>query len=116
MFIMLTVASLCAVALIAGLLGLACRNREMESLWIVSDDAILCVVSPVMIALATFGFIALSWRITHGGFSAVSIAGWGGSALLVSISVGIWFLLAPRIRGYRRKPESAPSGSPLAQT
>lgn len=116
MFIMLTVASLCAVVLIANLLRLACRNRELESSWIVSDDAILCFISPVMIALATFGFISLGWRITHGGVAAVSIEGWGGSALIIAIFVGLWLMLAPRIRGYRRKPESAPSGSSQART
>ncbi len=116
MFIMLTVASLCGVVLIANLLRLACRNPETESLWIVSDDAILCFISPVVIALATFGFISLGWRLTHGGFSAVSIEGWGGSALIIAIFVGLWFLLAPRIRGYRRKSGSVPSGSTQAKT
>jgi len=105
MFIMLTVASLCAVSLSACLLALVCRHRE--TMWIASDDAILCIVTPVMILVATFGFISLGWRLTHGGFAAVSVTGWVGSAIIVAISLGIWFLLAPRIRGSRRNPTAA---------
>ena len=61
---MISVASICAVVLIACLLALVCRRHK--TLWIASDDAILCFVSPVVIMLATFGFISLGWRVTHG--------------------------------------------------
>lgn len=100
MFIMLTVLSICAVALIAGLVAVMCRRPQTASLWIVSDDAILCVVAPVMIILIAFGIISLSWRITHGGFAAVSAQAWIGSGAIVAISAGIWFPLAKKIRAY----------------
>jgi len=96
MFIMFSVASLCAVVLIAGLLHLACRHRK--DLWIVSDDAILCLAAPVIILLSTFGASSVGWRITHGGFTAVAIGGWIGSVLIAALAVGVWLLVAPRIR------------------
>lgn len=109
MFIILTVASLCAVLLGTCLLALVCRHRK--TMWIASDDAILCFVAPVIILLATFGFISLAWRLTHGGFAAVSIAGWIGSVVIVAIFVAIWLLLAPRIRESGRNPAAAARSS-----
>jgi hypothetical protein len=96
MFIMISVASLSAVLLIGGLVRLACRHRG--DLWIVSDDAILCVVSPAVILLGTFGAVSIGWRITHGGFAAVSLGGWIGAAVIAALALGIWHLLASRIR------------------
>ena len=93
---MLSVASVCAVVLIAGLLRLACRHRK--DLWIVSDDAILCLVAPVVILLSTFGASSLGWRVTHGGFAAVSVGGWIGSLVIAAVFIGAWLVLAPRIR------------------
>jgi len=98
MFVMLTVASICAVALIAGLVALMCRHPGTADLWIVSDDAILCLVAPVLIILIAFGIIALSWRLTHGGFAAITAEAWLGSAAIVAISFGIWVPLARKIR------------------
>jgi len=105
MFIMFSVASLCAVVLIAGLLRLACRHRK--DLWIVSDDAILCLAAPVIILLSTFGASSVGWRITHGGFAAVSAAGWAGSLVIAALGVGVWMLLAPRIRAGARSKQAA---------
>jgi len=96
MFIMIAVASLSAVLLIGGLVRLACRHRG--DLWIVSDDAILCVVSPVVILLGTFGAVSIGWRITHGGFAAVSIGAWIGAAAVAAVSAVVWRVLAARIR------------------
>jgi len=96
MYLMISVAALCAVLLIGGLVRTACRHRN--DLWIVSDDAILCVVSPAVILLGAFGAVSLGWRITHGGFAAVSTAGWLGSAAIAAVSVLIWRVLAVRIR------------------
>ena len=96
MFIMITVASLSAVLLIGGLVRLACRHRG--DLWIVSDDAILCVVSPAVILFGTFGAVSIGWRITHGGFAAVSLGAWIGAAAIVAVAFGIWRLLGARIR------------------
>jgi len=101
MFTMISVASLCAMLLIGGLVREACRHRS--DLWIVSDDAILCVVSPVVILLGTGGAVSLGWRMTHGGLAAVSVAGWVGSAVIAAIAAGIWYLLASRIRESGRK-------------
>ena len=100
MFIMIAVASLSAMLLIGGLVRLACRHRG--DLWIVSDDAILCVVSPVVILLGTFGAVSIGWRITHGGFAAVSLGGWIGAAAIAAVAFGIWRLLAARIRAGSR--------------
>ena len=105
MFIMIAVASLSAVLLIGGLVRLACRHRS--DLWIVSDDAILCVVSPAVILFGTFGAVSIGWRITHGGFAAVSIGGWIGAAAIVVVAFGIWRLLASRIRESGRKRAGA---------
>lgn len=102
MFIMLSIASLCAVVLGACLLALVCRHRE--TMWIASDDAIMCFATPAMILVSTFGFISLGYRLTHGGLAAVSIDAWIGSAVIVAISVAIWLLLAPRIRASGRNP------------
>jgi hypothetical protein len=110
MFIMIAVASLSAVLLIGGLVRLACRHRS--DLWIVSDDAILCVVSPAVILFGTFGAVSIGWRITHGGFAAVSLGGWIGAAAIVAVSAIIWRVLAARIRaGGRARVRSAPVSS-----
>jgi len=112
MFIMISFATICALVLGAGLIGLACRHRK--DLWIVSDDAILCVVSPVFILLGTFGAVSLGWRITHGGFAAVSAGGWIGSLAIVAVALGIWRVAAPRIRQsgkLRAGAAAAPAGS-----
>lgn len=107
MYLMISVASLCAVLLIGGLVGVACRHRR--DLWITSDDVILCVVSPAIILLGAFGAVSLGWRIAHGGFAAVSVAGWLGSAAIVAVSVIIWRVLAARIRtSGRERARSAP--------
>ena len=100
MFVMIAVASLSAVLLIGGLVRLACRHRG--DLWIVSDDAILCFVSPVVILLGTFGAVSIGWRVTHGGFAAVSLGAWIGAAAIAAVAFGIWRLLAARIRAGSR--------------
>jgi hypothetical protein len=96
MFLISAVASTCAVALIAGLVRLACQHGSNS--WITSDDAILCFVSPLLILLLTFGGVAFGYRLTHGGLAAVPAAGWIGSAVIVAISVLLWTVLARRIR------------------
>jgi hypothetical protein len=96
MYLMISVAALCGVLLIGGLVRLACRHRS--DLWIVSDDAILCVVSPAVIMLGAFGAVSLGWRITHGGFAAVAIGGWIGAAAIAALSVVAWRVLAAWIR------------------
>lgn len=101
MFIMMSVAALCAVLLIGGLVREACRHRS--KLWIVSDDAILCLVSPVVILLGAFGAVSLGWRITHGGLAAASIEGWIGAAAIAVLTAVIWRVLAARIRAGARK-------------
>ena len=106
MFIMIAVAALCAVLLISGLLREACRHRP--DLWITGDDVILCLISPVLILLGTFGAVSLGWRIAHGGFAAVSVEGWLGSAAIAAVAVIIWRVAAARIRAGGR---SAPASS-----
>lgn len=101
MYLMISVAALCGVLLIGGLVRLACRHRS--DLWIVSDDAILCVVSPAVIMLGAFGAVSLGWRITHGGFAAVSPGGWIGAAAIAALSAVAWRVLAARIRAVGRK-------------
>jgi len=101
MFVIIMAASLCGVVLIGGLTGLACRHRT--DWWFTSDDAILCLVSPVVILLLTFSGVSFGYRLTHGGFAAVPIAGWIGAAAIIAISAGLWPLLARSIRkGGRR--------------
>ena len=100
MFTMISVASLCAMLLIGGLVREACRHRS--DLWIVSDDAILCVVSPVVILLGTGGAVSFGWRLTHGGLAAVSLGGWIGAAAIAAVTVVIWRVLAARIRAGSR--------------
>jgi hypothetical protein len=110
MFVMITVASLSAVLLIGGLVRLACRHRS--DLWIVSDDAILCVVSPAVILFGTFGAVSIGWRITHGGFAAVSLGAWIGAAAIAALTVVTWRVLAARIRaGGREGARSAQASS-----
>jgi len=99
------VTALCAVLLIGGLVRMACQHRS--DLWIVSDDAILCVVSPVVILLGAFGAVSLGWRITHGGFAAVSIGGWIGAAAIVAVAAVVWRVLAARIRAGGRERATA---------
>jgi hypothetical protein len=108
MYFMISVAALCAVLLIAGLVREACRHRP--DLWITSDDAILCVVSPALILLGTFGAVALGHRLTHGGLAAVSVAAWIGSAAIAATSFAIWAFVVARLRKGRRAA-IAPSGS-----
>ncbi len=102
MYIILTVASLCAVVLIARLLALACRHRP--DLWIASEDAILCVASPVAILLLTFGGVSLGFRMTHGGLGAVPLWGWIGAGIVVAASVVTWRVLASRLLAGARTP------------
>jgi hypothetical protein len=101
MFIMISVAAMCAVLLIGGLVRIACQQHS--PLWIVSDDGILCIVSPVVILLGALGAVSLGWRITHGGFANVSVAGWLGSAAIAAVTVVIWRVLAARIRAGGRE-------------
>lgn len=96
MYLILSVAALCGVLLIGGLVREACRHRP--DLWITSDDAILCVVSPAVILLGTFGAVSLGWRIAHGGLATVSVEGWLGSAAIAAVAAVIWRVLAARIR------------------
>lgn len=115
MFIMATVASLCGVVLILGLVAQACRHRK--DLWIASDNAILCAVSPGVIMLSTFAVVALVWRITHGGFGMVPRWGWIGSGIIVSISILIWRTFAPRMRaGAHRSVSAAPASASTVPT
>lgn len=110
MYLMISVAALCAVLLIGGLVREACRHRP--DLWITSDDVILCLISPVVILLGTFGAVSLGWRMTHGGFAAVSTAGWLGSAAIAAVSAIIWRVLAARLRaGRRARARAAPVSS-----
>lgn len=97
MFLMIMAASLCGVVLIGGLTKLACRHRP--DLWFTSDDAILCLVSPLVVMLLTFSGVSLGYRMTHGGLSAVSVEGWLGSAVILAASAGLWVLAARAIRG-----------------
>lgn len=96
MFIAIAVALLCAVLLIVALLREACRHRP--GLWITTDDAILCVVSPFVILLGTFGAAALGYRLVHGGLAAVSVTAWIGSAAIAATAIAIWVAGAARIR------------------
>ncbi|MDH3321105.1 MAG: hypothetical protein OEO84_15655 [Betaproteobacteria bacterium] len=73
MFIMFSVAALCAVLLVASLLGVACRYRK--DLWFTSDDVILCFIAPPVILLGTFGALSIGYRLTHGGLAAVPVGG-----------------------------------------
>jgi hypothetical protein len=97
MYLMFTVACLCGVVLIGGLARLACRHRAHW--WITSDDAILCVVSPVVILLLTGGGVSLGYRLMHGGLAAVPAGGWVGSAVILAASAVLWLLGARWIRG-----------------
>lgn len=108
MYMMVTVASLCAVVLLAKLLALACRHRP--DLWITSEDAILCVASPVAILLLTFGGVSLGFRFIKGGLGAVPAWGWIGSGIIIAVSVVIGRLLAARLLA------SAPPAASTATT
>ena len=100
MFIMLTVAAICAITLIASLVALMCRHPGTASHWLVADDTIMCFVAPLMIFIVAFAGISLGWRLTHGGIGAVSIEAWIGAAAIVAASVGIWTVLSRKIRAY----------------
>lgn len=112
MFVAAAVASLCAVLLIGGLMRVACRHRA--DLWITSDDAILCAVSPAMILLGTAGAAALGHRLTHGGLAAVPVAGWILSAAIVAGSVFLYVFVAARLRGSERRVPEPRVETPLA--
>jgi len=98
MFIMLTTAALCVILLIASLVGLMCRTPKTASHWIVSDDAIMCFVAPLMIFIVAFAGISFGWRLTHGGIGAVSTEAWLGSAVVIAAAAGIWVTLSRKIR------------------
>jgi hypothetical protein len=85
MVLIFAVACLCGVVLVATLVRLACRHRP--DLWITSDNAILCAVTPFMICLVTFGGVAVGYRLAHGGLAAVPVEGWIGSAVLIAVSI-----------------------------
>jgi hypothetical protein len=107
MYLMLSVAALCAVLLIGGLVRIACQHRS--DLWIVSDDAILCVVSPAVILLGAFGAVSMGWRIAHGGLAAVSTGAWIGAALIAAGAAVIWHFVAAHLReSGRERARSAP--------
>lgn len=111
MFMMATVASVCLLVVGASLVRLADRHRS--DLWIVSEDGILCVVSPAMILLCTFAAVSLGWRLTHGGLAAVPLGGWIGSLAIAAVAFGAWRALARRIRETattRPIAAAAPSG------
>ena len=98
MFVMLTIGALCAILLIASLVALMCRHPKTASHWIVSDDAILCFVAPVMIIIVAFAGISAGWRITHGGVDAVSVEAWIGAVVIIAAAVGIWVVFSRKIR------------------
>jgi len=100
MFIMLTVAAICAVVVIAALLAAMCRQPKTATLWFLSDDILLCFVAPAMIALSAFGIISAGWRFTHGGLGAVSIEAWIGSAITLAAAIGLWIVGRRKIRAY----------------
>ena len=112
MYMMSAVAALCAVALIAGLVRQACRHRS--DLWITSDDAILCVVSPLLILLGTCGAVAVGYRLTHGGLAAVSAGAWIGSAMIAVAAAYIGVFVSARLRKRVRRPDGELIGKPLA--
>lgn len=109
MYVMSAVAALCAVVLIAGLVREACRHRP--DLWITSDDAILCVVSPLLILLGTCGAVAVGYRLTHGGLGAVSVGAWLGSAVIAAACVALWAAGAARLRRSGRQRADAPAAA-----
>ena len=108
MYIMFTVASLCAVIVGGILLGLIARHHPEQ--WIIADDTMLCLVSPVMIVLATFGGISLGWRLTHGGLAAISAEAWTGAVIIIAVAAGIGVVLARRIRRGADAPAAKESG------
>ena len=96
MLLIIAVASLCGVALIATLVKLACARRP--DLWFTSDTAILCLVSPAMIILLTFGGVAIGYRLAFGGLAAVPTEGWIGSAILIVVSIVVHRVVSRRLR------------------
>lgn len=112
MYMMSAVAALCAVALVAGLVREACRHRP--DLWITSDDAVLCVVSPLLILLATCGAVAVGYRLTHGGLAAVAVGAWIGSAAIAVAAALIGIFLSARLRKRAPRPDGGLISKPLA--
>jgi hypothetical protein len=110
MFIAATVASICAVLLACKLIALACRHRT--DLWITSEDAILCFVSPVMILLLTVAGVALGYRLTHGGLGAVSIGAWIGAVVIPVVFYALWRVLSARLLAGGPRPGAGPTASP----
>jgi hypothetical protein len=94
--LIIAVACLCGVALVATLVKLACVHRP--DLWITSETAVLCVVSPAMIILLTFGGVAISYRLAHGGLAAVPVEGWIGSVILAAVAFALHRTTARRLR------------------
>ena len=102
MFVMMTVAALCAIVLIASLVALMCRHPKTEAHRLVSDDAILCFVSPLLVIIVAAAGISAGWRITHGGFGAVAVEAWIGVVVIVAAAVGIWVTLSRKIRALQK--------------
>jgi hypothetical protein len=103
MYLTIAVASICLVGLIFSLVTLACRHRG--DLWITHDDAIMCVVSPAIILLLTFGGISVGFRITHGGLATIPVSGWIASAVLIGATIALRGVLARWLR--RGGPDAA---------
>jgi len=96
MLLMISVFSLCMVALIATLVKISCAHRP--DLWFTSDTAILCLVSPAMILLLTFGGTAIGYRLAHGGLAAIPVLGWAGAAAIIVVAVLAQQFLGKAIR------------------
>ena len=96
MVLLTAVACLCGVGLIATLVRLACRHRP--DLWITSDTAILCAVTPFMIILVTFGGVAVGYRLANGGLGAVPAEGWIASVVLVGATIFVHRVVSRRLR------------------
>jgi len=98
MFLMLTIAALCAVVLGSSLISILCRSPKTASHPMLSDDILMCFISPALIVLVAFGIISAGWRFTHGGLSAISIESWVGAIVIVALSVAGWIVLSRKIR------------------
>jgi len=96
MLLMISVFSLCMVALIATLVKLSCAHRP--DLWFTSDNAILCVISPAMIMLLTFGGTAIGYRLAHGGLAAIPTLGWVGAGVIIVVAVATQQIVGKAIR------------------
>ena len=105
---MTAVFSIGAVVVLALLVRLACRHRP--DWWITSDNAILCVVSPALILLLTFGSVAIGYRLAHGGLAAVHVEGWIGAAVIAAIVVGVHRVASRWIlRSVAKAPQATPA-------